>query len=215
MRNDVIIIKEIKVDSKLIAQGWGVSEEKVIATHRDARSSSRYVENIFRELFNFNPLPENTCQKDSDASVFCGSDILNVSIKCLTRRGVKLQPSRYQGCCRKCEKKDLRNSLSDNEWFGICDIRKWPIMMFIKFDSKLAIEWFDNGNLTTSGLHPKKFYRLLNSSFRVVNFECYLKNPISNIYVISKEIYNKPQEFCHESLFKEINSPINNSRLFS
>lgn len=148
-----------------IGQALKVSPDDVIRKFRDGRVASWFAEIWGEQLFRY---------KTHASSNHPGSDGLidlgvigdyEVSVRCLTRSGIKFQKSSQMGSGRSATQGDLEAALRSVERVVVVDIRNFPMVFFLSIDSKWLLQLCQEGCLTTAGLSSEGFYRLLVRDF--------------------------------------------------
>jgi hypothetical protein len=90
-----------------------------------------------------------------------------ISVRSLTRRGIKFQKSANIGSGRKATQDDVDDAVASVERVVVVDIRDFPNLTFIPLDSKWLMRQAHKGVLTVRGLRPAQFYDLLKSEFAI------------------------------------------------
>lgn len=160
-------VKCFTFDAAAIAAALNISTEIVQKEFRDARVTSRFSEHWGAKLYDF-AKHLNTNQAGSDGAVGVGElGTVDVSVKCLTRAGVKFQKSKFVGSGRKCTPANLMESLAETSKVLVVDIRDFPTVCFVPVDTKDLMAAASAGLLTPSGWNEVKFYGWLREKFTV------------------------------------------------
>jgi len=161
-------VKSFTFDAAAIAAALNISTEIVQKEFRDARVTSRFSEHWGAKLYDF-AKHLNTNRAGTDGAVDVGElGAMEVSVKCLTRGGVKFQKSKYVGSGRKCTPADLLTSLAETSKVLVVDIRDFPTVCFVPVDTKDLMAAASAGLLTPSGWSDSKFFGWLREKFTVV-----------------------------------------------
>jgi hypothetical protein len=148
-------------DPRKLSNALWISPEAVLEEFRDGRVSSRFAEHWVAALYKVTK-SENTNQPGHDGVIshpLTGE--WRVSVKSLTKSGVKFQHSRYVGSGRGCTVTDLRRSLEDADFVIAVDIRDFPVVRTVPVGQRALLDLVDAQCLTPTGLRPAEFYRQL------------------------------------------------------
>ena len=118
-------------------------------------------------LFSYKKHP-NTNYPGSDASIDLGAiGPFEISVRSLTRAGIKFQKSRNIGSSRSATQSDVYDAIAEVERVVVVDIRVFPNLTFIPLDSKWLLRQAHAGVLTARGLTAARFYGLLTEEFDI------------------------------------------------
>lgn len=150
MSKKTVTVHKLELDIKSICRGFQISEEDAVEIYSDARMLTKLGEKWAAQIF-----------KMKEAGADCkGYDLSKgkklVSVKSLTRRGANISSSVYQGAGRSGTYEQIREDFLKNDELIIVDIREFPIIKFMKFDTNLLMEWVDNHEWTKLKLNPKR-----------------------------------------------------------
>jgi len=158
---DISLIKTITFDIQKISESLLITSENVCTIFSDGRSCSRFNEDWASKLYTFEKC-ESSNNYGFDGWFFhplLGKQ--SVSIRSLTKSGVKFQLSKYIGSGRKCDVEDLIKSLRACDFEIVVDICQFPVVQFCPVTSHELLEFVKNGKLGIGGWRQKQFYNLL------------------------------------------------------
>lgn len=123
----------------------------------------------------FSPWGEEICQVIGQAVLHAHRDIKGsdgisqngdlISIKSLTKQGVKIQMSVFTGAGRSCSMDQLRLSARHAQFHLIVDITDLSCLRVSALPQDLLLAWIDAGLLTPSGIgSPEEFYALIEAT---------------------------------------------------
>ena len=108
----------------------------------------------------------NSNHPGSDASIQLGAiGPFDISVRCLTKSGIKFQKSKHIGSSRKATQQDVYDAICGVEHIVVADIRSFPELVFIPLDSKWLLQLAHSGRLTAAGMSESKFTKWLSESF--------------------------------------------------
>jgi hypothetical protein len=148
-----------------ISQALKIAPADVVSKFRDGRVTSWFAEIWGERLFSYTK-HLNTNYPGSDASIDLGAiGPFEISVRCLTKAGIKFQKSTNIGSSRSATQSDVYDAVASVERVVVVDIRDFPILTFIPLDSKWLLRQAHVGSLTATGLSAAKFYSLLAEEF--------------------------------------------------
>lgn len=155
------LIRSIKIDTAALAKALQMPEAQVIECFRDGRVSASFaecwVEKVFRLL-----LHPNKNHKSSDGFLRLPDwSRIEVSIRTLTKGGIKFQRSKFMGCGRGCTMQDLKDSIRSTDLWIVVNVKTFPRVWFYPLKCAVLERWMDDGVLKVSGLSYDRFVRLL------------------------------------------------------
>jgi hypothetical protein len=139
-----------------IALALRIAEVDVVEKFRDPRVVSWFAEIWGETLFGYRRHPSSN-HPGSDAQLSLGAiGRFDISVRCFNKGNIKFQKSKFIGSGRKTTSEDLIKSVEDVERIIIVDLRDFPLLSFYPIDSKSILRLIRNGDLTASGLTPKR-----------------------------------------------------------
>jgi len=148
-----------------ISQALKVTPADVIQKFRDGRVTSWFAEIWGERLFSYKK-HLNSNYPGSDASIDLGAiGPFEISVRSLTRAGIKFQKSKNIGSSRSATQGDVYDAIADVERVVVVDIQEFPKLTFIPLDSKWLLRHAHSGTLTANGLSASRFYNLLAQEF--------------------------------------------------
>ena len=134
---------------------------------RDPRVVSWFAEIWGETLFGFRRHPSSN-HPGSDASLVLGAiGRFDISVRCFNKGNVKFQKSKFIGSGRKGTMDDLIDSVETVERIVIVDLRGFPQLDFYPIDSKVVLKRIREGQLTLTGLTPKRFGTWIDDVFDI------------------------------------------------
>lgn len=156
-----LIISRIEFDVTAIASALKISEDQAISALRDGRGAWPFSEIWGEKLYEFIK-HSNSNMPFSDGAVALGQlRDANISVKALTRGGVKFQQSKYVGYGRGTDKSGLVASIEASDRVVLVDITDFPVVRFIPIDSTRLVSAAHTERLTVSGWSKAKLYEWL------------------------------------------------------
>lgn len=150
MSKKTVTVHKLHLDLKSICRGFQICEEDAIEIYSDARMLTKLGEKWAAQIFGMKEAGAD--QKGYD--LYCGKKV--ASVKSLTRRGSNISSSVYQGAGRSGTYQQIREDFMKNDELIIVDIRAFPLIQFIKFDTNLVMDWVDSMEWTSLKLNPKR-----------------------------------------------------------
>ena len=124
-------IRRVVFDSAAIAAALHVPRAMAEAKFRDGRVAGQWGELWAASLFDFVVHGHANVPATDGAVQASALGDLGVSVKSLTRKGVKFQQSKYQGVGRRCSQADLIDSIGRSDRHLVVDIRSFPTVDFL------------------------------------------------------------------------------------
>jgi hypothetical protein len=150
-----MLLKKIKINTEELSKILLISQDNIINIFKDGRNFSKFSEHWCSELYKIQ-LSKNNNQEGFDGVLENSNK--KVSIKTLSKNGIKFQKSKYIGSGRFCEIKDLIESIKCVDLYIICDNTNFPIINFISLSSDYLINCVKNNILNQNGWNLKQFY---------------------------------------------------------
>ncbi len=157
---------EMTFDAKAIADALNLTESVVVNEFRDGRVASRFTEHWGAKIYGYLK-HKNTNASDSDGQIKAGDlpNALTISVKSLTKSGVKFQHSKFIGSGRGCTFDDLKDSIKSVDLYLIVDISEFPELIFLPIRSVVLLSWVKEDKLTPRGLSKRAFYENLSKDY--------------------------------------------------
>lgn len=135
-----------------ISRALKITPPDVINKFRDGRVTSWFAEIWGERLFSYKT-HANSNYPGSDASIDLGAiGPFEISVRCLTKAGIKFQKSANIGSSRSASQNDVYDAVSGVERVVVVDIRQFPELTFLPLDSKWLLRRAHEGTLTATGL---------------------------------------------------------------
>jgi hypothetical protein len=147
----------MKIDTDTLSESLLISPDECMDAFSDGRVISRFSEYWVCKALGFTK-HSNTNHKSSDAH--CNG--FEISIRSLTKNGIRFQDSRFIGAGRTCSRQDLIDSVEATDRWAVCDINDFPYIHIYQLRSMTIRQWVTEGEVTPSGLTPSKFVKLMN-----------------------------------------------------
>ena len=150
-----------------IARALRISSKDALEKFTDPRVVSWFAEIWGETLFGFRRHPSSN-HPGSDASLVLGAiGRFDISVRCFNKGNVKFQKSKFIGSGRKGTTSDLIESVEAVERIVIVDLRDFPTLDFYPIDSKIVLKRIREGQLTLTGLTPKRFAAWMSEIFEI------------------------------------------------
>jgi hypothetical protein len=161
MTKPSLVISRIVFDLTAIADALKITEEDATSALRDGRGAWPFSEIWGERLYEFIK-HNNSNAPFSDGAVALGQlRDASISVKALTRGGVKFQQSKYVGYGRGTDKSGLIDSIEASDRVVVVDITDFPIVRFAPVDSTRLVSAAHTNRLTVSGWSKRQFYQWL------------------------------------------------------
>jgi hypothetical protein len=137
---------------------------------KDARTASKFSEKCAEELTKQYHVSfgGNHCKvlfDDSDvhkdANLYVGGSAYPLSVRCLTKNGVKFQLNKFVGSGRSCSMDDLKHSIAAYPCVFVFDITNFNDWKVSILEQQLLLDFMANGHLTPGGIKVNKYYDVL------------------------------------------------------
>jgi hypothetical protein len=156
VKKPVLHALTVRFDLDQIGAALGLPPDDVQMAFRDGRGAWPFSEKWGERLFEFATHANTNMPSSDGAHVFERLGNLEVSVKALTRAGVKFQQSKDVGFGRTSTKDGLVAALEAVDRVIVVDITGFPDVTFYPIDSGRLISAVHNGVLTTSGWSPAR-----------------------------------------------------------
>lgn len=158
-------IIEVEFDVSVLSDALHISEDEVVTAFSDGRGAWPFSEFWGQRLFEFaKHVNSNEPLSDGLLALERLGD-LKVSIKALTKAGVKFQQSKFVGFGRNTTKNDLISSLEACDRVVVVDIASFPKVDFVPLDTQRLISAAHRGELTKSGWSKSKFSSWIDQTY--------------------------------------------------
>lgn len=148
-----------------IARALRISTEDAIEKFKDPRVASWFAEIWGETLFGFRRHPSSN-NPGSDAKLVLGAiGRFEISVRCFNKGNIKFQKSKFIGSGRSATPNDLLKSVEAVERIVLVDLRQFPILNFYPINSKDILRLIRKGELTNTGLTPRRFDAWLETDF--------------------------------------------------
>lgn len=140
-----------------------ISPEQARVDARNGRQMAAFAEEMAAALYGFDRGDNN--EADVDGSGATGT----ISVKCVTKTGMKLQASRNVGKGRTCTQEDLNRAIRANPWHVLMDITQAPETIKMAAVPGAWLERFaEKGELKPSGWKAPRLWSLLAEDFELI-----------------------------------------------
>jgi hypothetical protein len=151
-----------------LARSLRISEPDAIEKFQDPRVTSWFAEIWGETLFGYRRHASSN-HPGSDAQLALGPiGRFDISVRCFNKGSIKFQKSKFIGFGRSASADDLIASVEEVERMVIVDLRQFPLLSFYPIDSKSVLRLIRLGELTKSGLTPRRFDAWIARDFNVV-----------------------------------------------
>lgn len=148
-------------DVKSLSNEVCLTEKDTINSFRDGRVVSRFSEHWAEALYKFKK-SKSSNQPGYDGTIKAGGfEKLRISIKSLTKSGIKFQQSVNQGAGRKCNNDLLLESLDQFDYVVVIDVIDFPIVKTIPIKVEYLKKLVKTDQLTCGGLKRNNLLKLI------------------------------------------------------
>jgi hypothetical protein len=162
-----LVISIVQFDVEAIAAALKLEPAQIAAAFRDGRGAWPFSELWGERLFEF-VKHSNTNEPSSDGAVALEQlRNVNVSVKALSKAGVKFQQSKFVGFGRKTTKDDLIASVEACDRVIVVDIADFPSVRFIPLDGTRLVSAVHQGRLTANGWSRAQLGKWLSETYDV------------------------------------------------
>lgn len=183
MAQQQMVVVQARLNLGQIARALRIAQTDAIEKFKDPRITSWFAEIWGETLFGYRRHASSN-HPGSDAKLALGSiGRFDISVRCFNKHNIKFQKSKHIGSGRKASANDLIQSVEEVERIVIVDLRKFPLLSFYPIDSKAILQLIRTGNLTTTGLTPKKFDVWIAQEFvvRIEMVELPIPEPVNEV----------------------------------
>lgn len=167
MTKPKLVVSIVVFDVDAIAAALKLQPEQVTAAFRDGRGAWPFSELWGERLFEF-VKHSNTNEPSSDGAVALEQlRNVNVSVKSLSKAGVKFQQSKFVGFGRKTTKENLVASVEACDRVVVVDITEFPRTRFIPLDGTRLVSAVHQGKLTANGWSKAQVIKWLTETYEV------------------------------------------------
>lgn len=167
MSKPLLVISELVFDVAAISEALHVSEADTITALSDGRGAWPFSEMWGQKLYEFVKHTNSNAPLSDGAFVLGQLGNASISVKALTKAGVKFQQSKYVGIGRKSTKETLISSLEACDRVVVVDIVGFPTVRFIPIDATRLISAAHKERLTSAGWTKAKLYAWLKETYTV------------------------------------------------
>lgn len=162
-----LVISSIVFDVDAIAAGLKLVPDQVVTALRDGRGAWPFSEFWGERLYEF-VKHSNTNEPSSDGAVALDQlRNVNVSVKALSKAGVKFQQSKFVGSGRRTTKADLIASVESCDRVVVVDITEFPVVRFIPIDGTRLVSAVHTDELGIAGWKRSKLSKWLDATYDV------------------------------------------------
>lgn len=162
-----------------LANALRISEVDAVEKFQDPRVTSWFAEIWGETLFGYRRHPSSN-HPGSDGQLALGAiGRFDISVRCFNKGSIKFQKSKFIGFGRSTSADDLIASVEEVERMVVVDLRQFPKLFFYPLDSKAILRLIRLGELTKSGLTPRRFDAWIARDFAVSYKEISLPIPPS------------------------------------
>lgn len=164
-------------DPERIATALWITTPQALKEFQDGRVVSRFSEYWTEKLYGFKKSDNtNTAMYDGIISNPLIGDMF-ISVRSLTKTGIKFQQSKFIGSGRSCSISDLKSSLISIDFEIVVDIIDFPTVILSVVSSDRLLQLVDAGKVTPSGLKRDQYYHKIfhttHSSLKVGTIDPY------------------------------------------
>jgi hypothetical protein len=164
-----LVIVQARLSLTGLARSLRISETDAIEKFQDPRVTSWFAEIWGETLFGYRRHASSN-HPGSDAQLTLGPiGRFDISVRCFNRGNIRFQKSKFIGFGRSASSDDLIASVEEVERMVVVDLREFPLLSFYSIDSKAILKLIRTGELTKSGLTPRRFDAWIARDFDVVS----------------------------------------------
>lgn len=170
-----IVIGSVTFDSGRLSEALKLPVEAVITAFQDGRGAWPFSELWGERLYEF-VKHSNSNNPVSDGVVALAQlrDV-SISVKALTRSGIKFQQSKFVGSGRSSTKEGLLSSLEACDRVVVVDITGFPEVLFIPIEATRLLSAAHRDVLTVNGWSKDRLYDWLGQTYRVSTIQLALE----------------------------------------
>jgi hypothetical protein len=163
-----LVVVQASLSLAEIARSLRISESDAIEKFQDPRVTSWFAEIWGETLFGYRRHVSSN-HPGSDAQLALGPiGRFDISVRCFNKGNIKFQKSKFIGFGRNASAEDLIASVEDVERMVVVDLRRFPLLSFYPIDSKSILRLIRLGELTKSGITPRRFDAWIARDFDVI-----------------------------------------------
>ena len=167
MTRPSLVVSIVHFDVDAIANALKLDPPQIESAMRDGRGAWPFSEFWGEKLFEF-VKHSNSNEPSSDGAVALEQlRNVNVSVKALSKNGVKFQQSKFVGFGRTTTKENLIASVESCDRVIVVDITDFPVVRFIPLDGTRLVSAVYQGKLTTNGWSKAQLVRWLDETYEV------------------------------------------------
>lgn len=162
-----LAVSILEFDIEAIAEALHLTSAEAQAAFRDGRGAWPFSELWGQRLYEFLK-HTNTNVPISDGAFALGQlGDATISVKALTRAGVKFQQSKDVGIGRKSTKEKLVAALESCDRVIVVDVTDFPSVRFMPIDTTRLLSAVHTDRLTTSGWKKSRLLNWLDETYTV------------------------------------------------
>jgi hypothetical protein len=154
-------------DLAKLSEALRLSSDVVQAAFRDGRGAWPFSEKWGERLFEFATHANTNMPVSDGVHQLQRLGDLSVSVKALTRAGVKFQQSKDVGSGRKSDRAKLIASLEGCDRVVVVDITSFPEVVFYPIDTRRLLSAAHSGRLGIGGWSPIQFKAWISETYHL------------------------------------------------
>ena len=165
MKQPKLVISRVRFDTGQIAAALHVSPDEVLEAFRDGRGAWPFSEMWGKTLYEF--IKHSNSNKPLSDGLVALEQLrdFKISVKALTRNGVKFQQSKDVGFGRTSTKDGLLISLEACDRVIVVDVTEFPVVAFLPLDTTRLVSAVHKGVLGVTGFTKERLYRWLDDTY--------------------------------------------------
>jgi hypothetical protein len=171
MKRPKLVVSCVKFDASLISSALRVTQNEVLEAFRDGRGAWPFSEMWGKTLYEF--IKHSNSNKPLSDGMVALDQLrdFNISVKALSKNGVKFQQSKDVGFGRTSTKEGLLVSLESCDRVIVVDLTEFPDVNFLPLDTTRLVSAVHKGELGIAGWKKAKLYRWINATYEVSHIE--------------------------------------------
>jgi hypothetical protein len=162
-----LVVSVVEFNVASIAKALKLEPAQITAAFQDGRGAWPFSELWGERLFEF-VKHSNSNEPSSDGAVALDQlRNVNVSVKALSKAGVKFQQSKFVGYGRTTTKENLIASVEACDRVVVVDITEFPKVRFIPLDGTRLVSAVHNRKLTANGWSKARLLNWLSETYDV------------------------------------------------
>lgn len=162
-----LVVSMLEFDAERIASSLLIEPAQVVEAFRDGRGAWPFSEFWAAQWFAFSKHANSNNPVSDGAVAHVALRDVRISVKALTRRGVKFQQSRDVGSGRASTRDRLIAAIEGCDRVLVVDIVEFPTVSFVPVDATRLVGAVHRGDLKVRGWTRAQFYAWVMATYSV------------------------------------------------